>query len=520
MTLRADRGLQLRSVALPGILVGAAALYAVFIARTAFRVAGITYFTLVDDAMVSMRYAQHLAQGFGLVWNVGHPPVEGFTNPAWMLIMSLLHLLPIPAARVSLAVMVVAALLLLTNVVVVHRIASLLRPELAATPLLAAGLAAFYFPAVYWSLRGMEVGLLTLLVDAALLLVLLKSKPGRRDAVVLGLLLSLAVLTRLDGLLQVLIILGYLTVSRAQRSNLFIPLMFVLLTLAIILVFQRLYFGDFLPNTYYQKMAGTALWPRIRNGVLVFYQHALWDTALPAVVSLAALLIYRDFRRPQTLLLAALFTIQCVYSVWVGGDYAEPEVNAANRFITQGMPALIILVSLSLDRLLQDARLRLAGRPGLQAGLAAVLSLVVLAVMSGRPWVAWLHDNAPLLDADQRRARLGLVIARNSSPQAVIAVHAAGQIPYYSDRTMVDLLGLNDPVVAKGPVTGAFYPGHDKWNYGYSILQLRPDLVADNWIRLSAFMKDQPEYVRLDNGMYLRRDTKLIDVPGLLAATR
>ena len=143
MTLHADRGLQLRSVALPGILVGAAALYAVFIARTAFRVAGITYFTLVDDAMVSMRYAQHLAQGFGLVWNVGHPPVEGFTNPAWMLIMSLLHLLPIPAARVSLAVMVVAALLLLTNVVVVHRIASLLRPELAATPLLAAGLAAF-----------------------------------------------------------------------------------------------------------------------------------------------------------------------------------------------------------------------------------------------------------------------------------------------------------------------------------------------------------------------------------------
>ncbi len=520
VSLHAGYGARSRSIGLLGILLAAAALYAVFIARTAFRVAGITYFTLVDDAMVSMRYAQHLARGFGLVWNVGQPPVEGFTNPAWMLVMSIFHLLPLPAAKVSLAMMVLAALLLLMNLLVIHRVASLFQPASGIRPLLAAGLVAFYFPAVFWALRGMEVGLLMLLIDAALLLALARGDGRPRDAILLGLLLALALLTRLDALLQVLIILGYLALTRAPRSTVVIALLIVLLTLAGILVFQRLYFGDFLPNTYYQKMAGTQLWPRIRNGLLVFYQYALWDTALPALVCLAALIFYRDLRRPQAFLLAALFAAQCSYSVWVGGDYAEPEVNAANRFITQGMPAFIVLFSLSIDRFLQDARLRLACRSALRSWPAAALAVVALAVMSGRPWAAWLRDNAPLLQADIRRARLGVVIARNSDARAVIAVHAAGQIPYYSQRTTIDLLGLNDPVIAKGPVTGPFYPGHDKWNYAYSILQLQPDLVADNWIKLASFMKGQQQYIRLDNGMYLRRGSTLIDVPGLLNATR
>jgi hypothetical protein len=142
-------------------------------------------------------------------------------------------------------------------------------------------------------------------------------------------------------------------------------------------------------------------------------------------------------------------------------------------------------------------------------------SLVALVVMTGRPWLAWWHDNAPLLQADIRRTREGLFLARYTAPEAVIAVHAAGQIPYYSGRTTIDLLGLNDPVVARGPVTGPFYPGHDKWNYDYSIRQLQPDLIADNWIRLAAYMKGETEYRRLGNGIYIRVDSTRINVTGL-----
>ena len=114
--------------------------------------------------------------------------------------------------------------------------------------------------------------------------------------------------------------------------------------------------------------------------------------------------------------------------------------------------------------------------------------------------------------------RAGVAIAQSTSPDAVIAVHAAGQIPYYSNRTTIDLLGLNDPIIAKAAPSGPFYPGHDKWNYDYSIMRLRPDLIADNWIRLSDYMKYRSDYRELDNGMYIRRDTRLVNVPALLQA--
>ena len=53
-----------------------------FIARTAFTVGGSMYFTLFDDAMISMRYARNLAEGHGLLWNAGQPPV-GTAKHGW-----------------------------------------------------------------------------------------------------------------------------------------------------------------------------------------------------------------------------------------------------------------------------------------------------------------------------------------------------------------------------------------------------------------------------------------------------
>jgi len=139
-----------------------------------------------------------------------------------------------------------------------------------------------------------------------------------------------------------------------------------------------------------------------------------------------------------------------------------------------------------------------------------------LLVVSGQPWISWGVDNAPLFKSDVRRVKDGLAIADSTSPATTIAVHAAGQIPYYSDRRTIDLLGLNDPVIAKGPVTGPFYPGHDKWNYDYSIRELKPDLIADNWIKLGDYMKGFSDYVQLENGMYVRKDTTLVNVNRLL----
>ena len=45
-----------------------------------------------DDAFISFRYAENLAEGHGLVYNVGER-VEGFTNLSWTLLFGLIMML-------------------------------------------------------------------------------------------------------------------------------------------------------------------------------------------------------------------------------------------------------------------------------------------------------------------------------------------------------------------------------------------------------------------------------------------
>ena len=66
MSLRSSptlpKGAHLSAVAIVGFLLYAS----FFIYRTSFDVGGERYFSLFDDAMISMRYARNLAHGLGL----------------------------------------------------------------------------------------------------------------------------------------------------------------------------------------------------------------------------------------------------------------------------------------------------------------------------------------------------------------------------------------------------------------------------------------------------------------------
>ena len=55
-----------------------AALFAFNVAQHSF---------LLDDAFISFRYARNLADGYGLVWNIGER-VEGYTNFLWVCLMA------------------------------------------------------------------------------------------------------------------------------------------------------------------------------------------------------------------------------------------------------------------------------------------------------------------------------------------------------------------------------------------------------------------------------------------------
>ena len=60
-----------------------------------------------------------------------------------------------------------------------------------------------------------------------------------------------------------------------------------------------------------------------------------------------------------------------------------------------------------------------------------------------------------------------------------------------------------------------FLPGHNKWDYEYSIGELQPDIVAEEWGFLPEYMEAQPNYTRLENGIWVRNDSTLFDIEGL-----
>lgn len=43
----------------------------------------------VDDAYITYRYAANMANGFGLTFNNGFPPVEGFSSPIWLCLLTI-----------------------------------------------------------------------------------------------------------------------------------------------------------------------------------------------------------------------------------------------------------------------------------------------------------------------------------------------------------------------------------------------------------------------------------------------
>jgi hypothetical protein len=119
--------------------------------------------------------------------------------------------------------------------------------------------------------------------------------------------------------------------------------------------------------------------------------------------------------------------------------YQYPLYVVAVGLIAVGMAAGAVW----LERR-ERANVRLAGRIGLVAILA------VMAFQAVEPWpyligVARAPADSPLRD-NKRYGAIGRYLAENAAPHAVVAAHEVGLIGYYSDRRILDLMGLTTPL--------------------------------------------------------------------------
>jgi hypothetical protein len=476
-------------------------LYAgLFIYRTSFVIDGERYFSLFDDAMISMRYARNLAEGNGLVWNAGGEKVEGYTNLLWTIWMAVLHHVPVPESKTSLLVQITSAVLLLVNIVIVRKIALLVSGGSDFVWLGAVLVSAFYLPLNGWSLQGMEVGMLALIVSASVLSIIHSLQSGT-FSIWPYILLCLGMYVRPDMAVPFLVVLGFLCVSDREhrKHHLGYGLSLFVIGVAGPTVFRLLYYGELLPSTYYLKMTGYPFILRLTRGMyvtLVFIWRLNWVLFL-----LPAVFLFGRRQRSSSLLLA-VFLGQVAYSIYVGGDAWE-EWGGSNRYVTIAMPCFFVAFFSALERVGSAAKTYIStvvsgpaeaavGRFGRHVRVGVlVMSLVSFNAIYGPIALTEMLLLKPTLHADknQKMVERALLVASITDPEAKMAVVWDGAIPYFADRYTVSILGKNDKRIARIPmrtVRGpgklvAFYPGHLKWDYAYSIGELKPDVVVHLW---------------------------------------
>ncbi|MBX3227486.1 MAG: acyltransferase [Labilithrix sp.] len=551
-----------------GVAIAALAFYAVFILRTSFSLGGTRYFVLFEDAMISMRYARHLADGHGLVWNVGEPPIEGFTNLLWVLWMAAAHKLGLSESKISLFIMLTGVAILSLTALVASRIAKKVTSS-PWVPVAVLTATLFCYPLVFWTLRGMEVGAMTVSVYALLWLALEnEDRFTLPRAIAMGVVAAAALLLRSDAAVPVglICLYAFLTATGANRW-LLAGVIGVIAGGAVgaQMVFRRSYFHDTVPNTYYLKLYKIHTLDRVKRGAFVALQVLGFHLAIPLSIVLASIGIERpsfawarrvwgDKTSRRLVLFGALFVAQVAYATYVGGDAWE-WMMYANRYMSAGMPALIVLVAVLAERAISApaaerevfakrfayaliacgavlVAVNLIGKKVDEQGIAATIKLEKTPFVAGAafllvgvllrmkataaalaeglaalharlssrrtvafatllvallvwlpshllPFGRWAKDNAAQYADEARYTRLGLLIKAETKEDFRIAVAAAGATPYFAQRPTEDLLGKNDAHVAHLAPRGVFSPGHDKWDYAYSLGERNAQLIVE-----------------------------------------
>lgn len=419
-----------------------------------------------DDAFISFRYADHLVRGHGLVWNVGER-VEGYTNFLWVLLMAASLALGVPPEVSSNALGIAsgAALLIALGRFAIRRNgldagAWLLLLTLASNRSFGA-----------WCTGGLETMFFALLVFLAFDRFVAERERGCDFPYSSALLFGLAALTRPEGLLFSAVAGAALLwdLLRGRRS---VRALLVWCAPLVALVgahfaFRLIYYGEWLPNTFYAKVAG--LWIEQSLRYLALFDRTY---RIAGFLPLLVLAIWpRDAWIPR-LFLAVLATY-LLYVLYIGGDRFE------FRFLVVVFPYLYWLLIEGMRRIAHLPLQPSGSQPALRAAALLVGAGLLLTTAAG--WRVDLPREARSGNVEvagiERYAReraaqgrfLRDLIDRGALPaDLVTAMGGVGAVPYYTRWSVVDRRGLNDAAIARLPLArrGLIAHEHDApWDY-------------------------------------------------------
>lgn len=401
-----------------------------------------------DDAFISYRYAANFVAGNGLVFNVGER-VEGYSNFLYTLLI-------VPGflfghEHIYLFSLSLNCILLIGCCLLLQR---LINRHMGALPALI-GACLLALSPVLWAnaATGLESVLMLFLVLAMWSLLDLDAA---RFPLIFGVALA-AILSRVDGFILPLIGAMYLWLE-GRRYAAYQLALFVVVVMLLYTVGRLYYYQDYIANTYHAKITG-GLFERVLSGCLLLASNSKLNAiALYGLIVAIFAAIWRSAARHHLFPLLYV-AISVAYYIYIGGDiYYE-------RFLLAVIPIGIFFT------LCLAAQLRY---------LLAWLSLPALVLLAGM--LVLLKDDR--FDYQAKHYDMWESLGHFLSqipPSSLLAIDAAGKVPYYSGLPTLDVLGLNDRHIGQRQMPKQpFIVAHSKRDPDY-VLSRKPQLIA-GWI--------------------------------------
>lgn len=393
---------------------------------------------VLDDSFITFRYAHNLAGGGGFVWNLGGPPIEGFTSFLWVILLA-------PFAKSDLLLtsraMSIAAVLLTSAVCFYAVYEGSRAASLNKTPRFFLGsvvvlILIFNAQMSRHAVSGMETGVAMLLITSFFVLAtFFLQHPTRTRGLILGFLALAAGLARPEANLAIGTCLLAALFATKDRRMLFVYSFFPYLFFGCVYFFWRFsYFGLMFPLPFYVKQVSPLELAGL-NDVLRFLA-SLW----PLYVFWAIF----------------LWSLRDLYSHWLPvalgvvtwlGYFILPEhiMGVGYRYLYPVYPILVVFAGLGMSALIRDWQERVSMAVGLIMVLCILSAIWQLFRFEIVVRDAVSYGNG-LRDA---HVTLGETLARiDPYGGKLLAIGDAGAVPYYSNWQTLDTFGLNDRTIA------------------------------------------------------------------------
>ncbi|GLZ52755.1 hypothetical protein [Actinomycetospora sp. NBRC 106378] len=412
----------------------------------------------LDDVYIHLQYARQIGLGEFLRYQAGAPRTTGASSLLYVLLLGAASVV-VPTGLLLYAAVAFGVLCFVATVVLV----ALLGRELGSrrTGTVAAALTALCGPLLWGVTSGMEVALVAVLAAGLLLAFVREQRSGAFVATPL-VAVPLAI-TRPEGLVLVVAVLAgaVVTLVRSRhRPGVGKALLLALPLLAALAQFglYRLVTGaaensGVVAKSWLSRPLGSPL--EVADRVVSTARTALeligglttTEVAGPGVAVLAAIGLAAVASRRRVLaavlalglagVLLAVATLQT--ALWHDGRYLQPF-----------LPIVVLLAVLGIRAIGHAASDARSGRV-LTTGLVAVLG--AFALVSAPTWA--LRQGEQAAGIRESAVSVAQWIRGNTPPDAVVAVNDVGAVAWFSDRRVVDLVGLTTPGFARPALEGS-----------------------------------------------------------------